>query len=73
MAPDGRIFINVPLNSPSPDHIYLLSTPEEVNALVESAGLTVERMSLFATQGKRIEPALANRISVSAGVIARPA
>lgn len=73
IAPDGRIFINVPLNSPSPDHIYLLSTPDEVRALVEGAGFVVEEMSLFATQAKRIESALENRISVSAGLLARPA
>src|SRR3712207_7808068 len=32
MTADGRIFINVPLNSPSPDHIYLLSSPEDVRS-----------------------------------------
>ena len=72
IADDGRIFINVPLNSPSPDHIYLLSTPDEVTALVEGAGFKVEKLAMFATQAKRIESALANRISVSAGVLARP-
>jgi SAM-dependent methyltransferase len=70
---DGRIFVNVPLNSPSPDHIYLFETPDDVRALVEGAGLKVEAMSLYATQGRAIESALANRISVSAGVIGRPA
>lgn len=68
----GRIFINVPLNSPSPDHIYLFSEPRDVQALVEQAGLRIDSLELFATQGKKIESALANRISVSAGVIARP-
>jgi 2-polyprenyl-3-methyl-5-hydroxy-6-metoxy-1,4-benzoquinol methylase len=70
---EGRIFVNVPLNSPSPDHIYLFETPDDVRALVEGAGLKVESMSLYATQGRAIESALANRISVSAGVIGRPA
>jgi 2-polyprenyl-3-methyl-5-hydroxy-6-metoxy-1,4-benzoquinol methylase len=69
---DGRIFINVPLNSPSPDHIHLFSTPDDVRALVEGAGFRIEELSLFATQAKRIESALATRISVSAGVLARP-
>lgn len=70
LADYGRIFINVPLNSPSPDHIYLFETPDDVLALVEGAGLKVEQLSLFATQGREIESALRNRISVSAGVIA---
>jgi len=72
IAEQGRIFINVPLNSPSPDHIYLLSTPDEAKALVEGSGFRVEQMELFATQAKGIERALANRISVSAGIIAVP-
>jgi 2-polyprenyl-3-methyl-5-hydroxy-6-metoxy-1,4-benzoquinol methylase len=72
IAEGGRIFINVPINSPSPDHLYLFSSPGDVTTLIEGAGLQVERMELYATQGRAIEKALANRISVSAGVIARP-
>jgi 2-polyprenyl-3-methyl-5-hydroxy-6-metoxy-1,4-benzoquinol methylase len=67
----GRIFISVPLNSPSPDHIYLFEAPDDVRALVEGAGFHIETLSLFATQGRSIESALSNRISVSAGIIAR--
>ena len=73
MTEEGRIFINVPLNSPSPDHIFLLSTPQEVEDLVTGAGFVVEQLELFATQAKPISSALAQRISVSAGVVARPA
>ena len=70
---DGRIFVNVPLNSPSPDHIYLFSTPGDVTSMIEANGFKVESIELFATQGRAIDKALANRISVSAGVIATPA
>ena len=73
LTDDGRIFINVPLNSPSPDHIYLLASPQEVTDLVEGAGFVVESMEMYATQAKRLEFALANRITVSAGLIARKA
>lgn len=73
LRPGGRMFINVPLNSPSPDHIFLFSTPEELTAIVEAAGLRIIACEMFATQGRRIEAALANRISVSAGIIAVPA
>ncbi len=72
LRPQARIFINVPLNSPSPDHIYLFETPEQVIAMVEAAGLTVITTELFATQGRSVESALANRISVSTGIIAVP-
>jgi hypothetical protein len=69
----GRVFINVPLNSPSPDHIFLLSTPEGAARLAEEAGFRVETLELFATQGARIERALETQISVSAGMIVVPA
>ena len=69
----GRIFINVPLNSPSPDHIYLFETPDVLIAMVEAAGFRVVATEMFATQGRKITTALANRISVSTGIIAVPA
>lgn len=42
MAPGGRIFVNMPINSPAIDHIFLLKTPEEVVELVKSAGFEIE-------------------------------
>lgn len=73
IAPDGTIFINVPLNSPSPDHIYLFETPDEVRTLVETAGFRVETLTPFVTQNRDLAKALKNRITVSVGVIAHPA
>jgi SAM-dependent methyltransferase len=72
IVPDGRLFINVPINSPSPDHIYLLSGPQEVTDLIEAGGFSIDRMELYATQGVDIERALEDRISISAAVLARP-
>lgn len=45
MAPGGRIFVNVPVNSPAIDHICLFRTPEEVVELVQSAGFEIEESS----------------------------
>ena len=73
LRPGGRIFINVPLNSPSPDHIYLFSHPDEVIAMVEAAGLRMIAIDMFATQGRDIATSLAHRISISTGIIAVPA
>jgi 2-polyprenyl-3-methyl-5-hydroxy-6-metoxy-1,4-benzoquinol methylase len=73
LRPDGRIFINVPLNSPSPDHIYLFTTLDELVKMVEATGFRVVATEMFATQGRKIESALANRISISVGMIAMPA
>ncbi|HWE99401.1 MAG TPA: class I SAM-dependent methyltransferase [Caulobacteraceae bacterium] len=70
LAPDGRLFASVPLNSPSPDHIYLFDTPDAVSRAFEQAGMRVDSMELFATQGIPVEKALRRKVSISAGVIA---
>jgi SAM-dependent methyltransferase len=69
----GRLFANVPINSPAPDHIYLLRHPDEVRALVEKAGFRIEAAELFATQGVRLDRAITNQVSISAGILASPA
>jgi 2-polyprenyl-3-methyl-5-hydroxy-6-metoxy-1,4-benzoquinol methylase len=51
LAPGGRLFVNVPVNSPAPDHIYLLRTPEEATALVASAGYRIEDSKSFPMTG----------------------
>jgi 2-polyprenyl-3-methyl-5-hydroxy-6-metoxy-1,4-benzoquinol methylase len=71
--PGATLFVNVPLNSPSPDHIFLLEHPDEVTAMVTGAGFAVEQMAMFATQGRDVEKALRQKVSVSVGVVARPA
>jgi SAM-dependent methyltransferase len=72
IRPDGRIFLNVPVNSPSPDHIYLFSNPDEVVGLVEANGFKVDTQELYATQARPVEKALKNKISISVGLLARP-
>jgi len=51
LAPGGRLFVNVPVNSPAPDHIYLLRSPEEAVELVKSAGYRVTDTSFFPMTG----------------------
>lgn len=67
----GLIYINIPINSPSPDHIYLFEHPDAGRALVADAGFEIVSEELYATQGKAIEKALHNKISISMGIVAR--
>lgn len=70
LAKGGRIFINAPVNSPAPDHLYLFKTPEEVVTMIERAGFVVEE-TLFSPQtGATLERARKLRLSISAAVIA---
>ena len=69
----GVIFVNVPINSPSPDHLYLMETPDDARALLTGAGFEILAEGFFATQGTPLDRALRARISVSACLLARPA
>ena len=70
---DGLVFVNVPINSPSPDHIYLMRTPEEARRLLTDNGFEIVCEKMFATQGTRLERALKNAVTVSVNMFARRA
>lgn len=71
VAPRGRVFINVPLSSPAPDHITLFRKPEEISELVTAAGFDVERTWAFPQLGYTLERALRDAVTVSCVVIGR--
>jgi len=71
LAKDGLIFINVPINSPSPDHIYLMKTPDDARRLLTQNGFEIVKEAMFATQGTKIDRALKNAVSVSVNMFAR--
>jgi ubiquinone/menaquinone biosynthesis C-methylase UbiE len=71
LKPNGRLFVNAPVNSPAIDHIYLFRTPEELVELVQAAGFHVEE-TRFATASAYPE-ARARKLAlpISVAVIAR--
>jgi 2-polyprenyl-3-methyl-5-hydroxy-6-metoxy-1,4-benzoquinol methylase len=70
LAKGGRIFVNAPVNSPAPDHLYLFRTPEEVSGLVEKAGFRIVDTLYAPPTGATLERARKMKLSISAGVIA---
>jgi 2-polyprenyl-3-methyl-5-hydroxy-6-metoxy-1,4-benzoquinol methylase len=66
----GRIFVNAPVNSPAPDHIYLFRTPEEVVEMMESVGFRVQESLLAPCTGASLARARKLQLSISACVIA---
>jgi 2-polyprenyl-3-methyl-5-hydroxy-6-metoxy-1,4-benzoquinol methylase len=70
---NGRIFINVPVNSPAPDHIYLLRTPEEATELVESAGLRVLHRAFEPMSGYSLARARARGATITCLFVAERA
>jgi 2-polyprenyl-3-methyl-5-hydroxy-6-metoxy-1,4-benzoquinol methylase len=71
LSADGRLFLNVPVNSPAPDHIYLFSTPEELLKMILDAGFSIESSHLSPCTGESLERARKLKLTISVGVIAR--
>ena len=69
-ATGARIFINVPVNSPAPDHIYLLRTPEKAAELVEAAGLEILDRRYFPMTGYTERAARKHELAISCAFIA---
>ncbi len=70
LRPGGILFLNVPINSPAPDHIFLWRTPNEVTELVVSTGFSIKEHHLLPMTGYTIDQALKWRLSVSCILVA---
>jgi 2-polyprenyl-3-methyl-5-hydroxy-6-metoxy-1,4-benzoquinol methylase len=68
---DGLVWINVPVNSPAPDHIYLLRTSEEAVDLVKAGGFDPLAVDSFAMTGATLERARRHSLTISVCITAR--
>jgi 2-polyprenyl-3-methyl-5-hydroxy-6-metoxy-1,4-benzoquinol methylase len=71
MAPEAFLWIHVPINSPAPDHLYLLRTPEEAVDLVRSAGFEPIDTAFFPMSGQTLEVARKRARTISAVITAK--
>jgi 2-polyprenyl-3-methyl-5-hydroxy-6-metoxy-1,4-benzoquinol methylase len=71
MRPGGFLWIHVPINSPAPDHIYLLRTPEEALDLIWEGGFEPLDWSFFPMTGYTLERARKRDLTISAVITAR--
>lgn len=72
LSKQGRLFINMPVNSPAPDHIFLLDTPEEVLDLVSENGFDVKQAHFVPQTGLSLERARKYKSTISVALIATP-
>lgn len=72
VKPGGRVFINVPINSPAPDHIFLLRSPEEAIAFVEASKFRVVGTGFFPATNYSMEQARKHALTISVCLIATP-
>ncbi len=74
LAPGGKAWINVPVNSPMPDHIFLLRSAEEAVAVVEKAGFVVRSWEAFPAGAVSLERAVKEALTINCVIVAeRPA
>ena len=71
LKPGGKIFINAPVNSPAPDHIFLWRSTDEFVAFVEGQGFSIERSRMLPVTGSTLERAQRRQLSISCVLIAQ--
>lgn len=70
MNPGGKLFLNVPVNSPAPDHIYLWSDPDDVSELVSQTGFSLLYKEELPPTGKSLEIAKKHDLDILCIIIA---
>jgi len=70
MAPGGYLFVNVPLNAPMPDHLQLLTEPDEAVTMLTQGGFRVLEIASHTTQGVSLSRALKRKTAVTCSIIA---
>jgi 2-polyprenyl-3-methyl-5-hydroxy-6-metoxy-1,4-benzoquinol methylase len=66
----GTIWINVPANSPAPDHIFLFEGLEQACELVRSSGLKIVSQAAFPMSGTTLEKAIKHKLTISCVIVA---
>src|ERR1700722_7899971 len=65
MTARSLLWIHVPVNSPAPDHLYLLRTPEEALAMVKAGGFEPINHAFFPMSGRSLEAARKRELTIS--------
>ncbi len=55
LVPGGLLYVNAPVNSPAPDHLYLFREPEEVVDMVSDSGFRIHTAKFFPGTGASLE------------------
>jgi 2-polyprenyl-3-methyl-5-hydroxy-6-metoxy-1,4-benzoquinol methylase len=66
----SRIFINVPINCPAPDHIYFMDSKESAIKMVEASGLRIESVQEYPATGYTLEQARKRNYAISISILA---
>ncbi len=67
--PSGRVWINVPANSPAPDHLYLVNKPQQAEQLVRDVGFNVIDTAHFPMTGVTLDRAIKQQLTVTCIIV----
>ncbi len=70
LRPEGLVFLNVPVNSPAPDHIFHWPSPAAVEDLVRASGFTIVDSAAAPSTGYDLDRALRRKVTVNALIVA---
>lgn len=70
LRPGGRVYINVPINSPAPDHVFLLRSPEEALNFVEQQGFEIEQSAFFPATNYSLDAARKHALTITVCMVA---
>lgn len=65
LKPGGRILVNMPANSPAPDHLYLIDKTDEMLDLMREAGFAIEKQALFPMTGYSLERCVKDKLTIT--------
>ncbi len=66
----SKVFINVPINCPAPDHIYFMDSKNSAIKMVEKSGLRINSVELYPATGYSIEQAVKRKLTISVCIVA---
>jgi 2-polyprenyl-3-methyl-5-hydroxy-6-metoxy-1,4-benzoquinol methylase len=69
--PGGRVWINVPANSPAPDHLYLVREPKQAEDAVRAAGFEVVDTAHLPMTGVTLERAVEKQLTITCIIVGR--
>jgi len=70
LLPGGRLYVNVPVNSPAPDHLFLLRSTDEAIRFVKSGGFGIEQAAFFPATNYSLGEARQQALTISVCMVA---
>ena len=70
LTPEGRLFINMPINSPAPDHLFNTDTPEELVDFIAARGLNIIDAAFFPGTNQSLQRARDKKLTINCAIIA---